>query len=48
VIVSGVRGGVTLADLALVSALIYQDLRQVERDGRGQYTNLATWFDRIN
>jgi glutathione S-transferase len=39
---------ITLADLALVSALIYLDLRQAERDWRGQYTNLASWFDRIS
>jgi glutathione S-transferase len=39
---------ITLADLALVSALIYLDLRQAERDWRGPYTNLASWFDRIS
>ncbi len=38
---------VTLADLALVSALIYLDLRQPERDWRGPHPNLAEWFTRI-
>jgi glutathione S-transferase len=35
---------VTLADLALASALIYLDLRQAERDWRGAHPNLALWF----
>lgn len=35
---------ITLADLALVSALIYLDLRQPERDWRGHHPNLAVWF----
>ena len=35
---------ITLGDLALVSALIYLDLRQAERDWRGHHPNLATWF----
>jgi glutathione S-transferase len=39
---------ITLADLALVSALIYLDLRQAERDWRGKHANLAVWFDRIS
>lgn len=39
---------ITLADLALVSALIYLDLRQSERDWRGAHANLATWFERVN
>lgn len=39
---------VTLGDLALVSALIYLDLRQPERDWRGSHPNLAAWFDRMN
>lgn len=39
---------ITLADLALVSALIYLDLRQPERDWRGKHSNLAAWFERIN
>jgi glutathione S-transferase len=39
---------VTLADLALVSALIYLDLRQAERDWRGTHPNLATWFTRVS
>ena len=39
---------ITLADLALVSALIYLNLRQTERDWRGPHPNLAAWFDRMN
>src|SRR5487761_2364234 len=39
---------ITLADLALVSALLYLDLRQAERDWRGSHKNLATWFERIS
>lgn len=39
---------ITLADLALVSALIYLDLRQPDRDWRGQHPNLATWFSLIS
>jgi len=39
---------ITLADLALVSALIYLDLRQAERDWRSAYPNLAAWFSHIN
>lgn len=35
---------ITLADLALVSTLIYLDLRQAERDWRSAHPNLATWF----
>jgi glutathione S-transferase len=38
----------TLADLALVSALAYLDLRQPERDWRGAHPNLATWFLRLS
>jgi glutathione S-transferase len=38
----------TLADLALVSALIYLDLRQPERDWRKLHSNLARWFARIS
>jgi len=38
---------VTLADLALVSALIYLDLRQAERDWRSAHVNLAAWFARM-
>lgn len=37
----------TLADLALASALVYLDLRQPERDWRGAHPNLAAWFARI-
>ncbi|MGC3996695.1 MAG: glutathione S-transferase N-terminal domain-containing protein [Anaeromyxobacter sp.] len=33
----------TLADLALVSALLYLDLRQPERDWRGQHPALRRW-----
>lgn len=39
---------ITLADLALASALIYLDLRQPERDWRGTHPNLAAWFTRIS
>jgi glutathione S-transferase len=39
---------VTLADLALVSALLYLDLRQADRDWRGSHKNLATWFEHIS
>ena len=38
---------ITLADLALVSALVYLDLRQAERDWRGAHPNLAAWFARM-
>jgi len=37
----------TLADLALASALIYLDLRQPERDWRSAHPNLSAWFARI-
>jgi glutathione S-transferase len=37
----------TLADLALVSALLYLDLRQPERDWRGRHPALATWAARL-
>ena len=39
---------ITLADLALVSALVYLDLRQTERNWRGAHPNLAAWFTRIS
>ncbi len=39
---------ITLADLALVSTLLYLDLRQTERDWRGAHPNLATWFARMS
>lgn len=39
---------ITLADLALVSALIYLDLRQPERDWRVAHPNLAAWFERVS
>jgi glutathione S-transferase len=35
---------ITLADLAMMSALVYLDLRQAERDWRAAHPNLATWF----
>ena len=38
----------SLADLALVSALAYLDLRQPERDWRGAHPNLAAWFQRMS
>jgi glutathione S-transferase len=38
---------ITLADLALASALIYLDLRQAERDWRASHPNIAAWFERI-
>jgi glutathione S-transferase len=38
---------ITLADLALVSALIYLDLRQPERAWRTSHPNLATFFARM-
>ncbi len=38
----------TLADLALASALIYLDLRQTERDWRGAHANLKAWFERVS
>jgi len=39
---------ITLADLALASALIYLNLRQAERDWRGAHPNLAAWFERVS
>ena len=39
---------ITLADLALASALIYLDLRQPDRDWRGTHPDLAAWFSRIS
>ena len=38
----------TLADLALASALIYLDVRQPERDWRSAHPNLPTWFARVS
>lgn len=38
----------TLADLALVAALAYLDLRQPERDWRGAHPNLAAFFARMS
>ena len=37
----------TLADLALVSALLYLDLRQPERDWRGLHPDLGAWAARL-
>lgn len=39
---------ITLADLALASALVYLDLRQAERDWRSAHPDLSVWFDRIS
>ncbi|MBI3902512.1 MAG: glutathione S-transferase N-terminal domain-containing protein [Nitrosomonadales bacterium] len=39
---------ITLADLALASALVYLNLRQAERDWRGTHPNLAAWFARMS
>ncbi|MBI5659562.1 MAG: hypothetical protein HZC43_08450 [Nitrosomonadales bacterium] len=41
-------GSITLADLALVSALAYPDLRQAGRDWRGAHPNPAAWFVRMS
>lgn len=38
----------TLADLALISALLYLDLRQPERNWRSAHPNLASWFNRLS
>ena len=38
---------ITLADLALTSALVYLDLRQPERDWRGSYPDLSAWFAKM-
>jgi glutathione S-transferase len=39
---------ISLADLAMASALVYLDLRQPERDWRGAHSNLAVWFARLS
>lgn len=39
---------ISLGDLALVSALVYLDLRQTERDWRGRHPNLAAWFMKVS
>ncbi|MEO8342955.1 MAG: glutathione S-transferase N-terminal domain-containing protein [Gallionella sp.] len=44
----GKAASITLADLALASALIYLNLRQPERDWRGAHANLAAWFARVS
>lgn len=41
-------GSLTLADLALVSAMVYLDVRQAGRDWRGAHPNLAAWFARMS
>ena len=38
---------ITLADLALLSALIYLELRQPERNWRAQLPGLAAFFKRM-
>jgi glutathione S-transferase len=42
-----IGNSITLADLALVAALVYLDLRQLERDWRSAHPNLAAWFNRL-
>jgi glutathione S-transferase len=42
-----IGNSITLADLALVAALAYLDLRQPERDWRSAHPNLAAWFNRL-
>lgn len=39
---------ITLADLALVSALLYLDLRQAARNWRSAHANLAVWLSRFS
>jgi len=39
---------ISLADLAMTSALVYLDLRQPERDWRAAHPNLAAWFARLS
>lgn len=39
---------ITLADLALASALVYLDLRLPELNWRVNYSDLAVWFARMN
>jgi glutathione S-transferase len=39
---------ITLADLALASALVYLDLRQTDRDWRGTHPDLGAWLVRIH
>ncbi len=41
-------GTISLADLAMTSALIYLNLRQPERDWRAAHPNLAAWFERMS
>ena len=42
-----IGNSITLADLALLSALAYLDLRQPERDWRSAHPDLEAWFDRL-
>jgi glutathione S-transferase len=39
---------ISLADLALASALVYLDLRLPELDWRAEHNNLASWFARMS
>lgn len=39
---------ISLADLAMTSALVYLNLRQPEREWRVAHPNLAAWFDRLS
>ena len=41
------KNQLTLADLALVSVMIYLDLRQPERNWRKEYPHLNTWFEKV-
>ena len=41
-------GAITLADLALASAIVYLDLRLPELGWRALHGDLAAWFDRMN
>jgi glutathione S-transferase len=44
----GGDAALTLADLALVSAVLYLDLRQPQRDWRSEHPNLAKWCERVS
>lgn len=41
-------GAITLADLALASAIVYLDLRLPELGWRALHDDLAAWFERMN
>lgn len=43
-----IGNSISLADLALVSALVYLNLRQPERDWCSAHPNLAAWFNRLS